>query len=86
MRFRWRGGSRSAVLVGLLLMISATVFVACTDQGTDEDEVFADAAQRVEQILLPDIVDESEAVLRNLLNALVMFRRFVRPPYQPWGL
>ena len=48
MRFRWRGGSRSAVLVGLLLMISATVFVACTDQGTDEDEVFADAAQRVE--------------------------------------
>ena len=84
MRFRWRGGSRSAVLVGLLLSISATVFVACTDQGTDEDEVFADAAQRVEQIILPDIVDESEAVLRNLLNALVMFSEICATPYQPW--
>ena len=86
MRFRWRGGSRSAVLVGLLLSISATVFVACTDQGTDEAEVFADAAQRVEQNILPDIVVESEAVLRNLLNALVIFPEICATPLSALGI
>jgi hypothetical protein len=85
MRFRWRGGSRSAVRVGLLLMISATVFVACTDQETDENEVFADAAQQVEQIILPDLVVESEAVLRNLLNALVMFPEICATPLSALG-
>jgi hypothetical protein len=61
------------------------VLVACTDEGTDESEVFPDAAQQVTQDILPEMVDESEAVLRNLLNALVVLPEICATPLSALG-
>jgi hypothetical protein len=61
------------------------VLVACTDEGTDENEVFTDAAQRVEQHILPEMVDESEAVLRNLLNTFVVLPEICATPLSSLG-
>jgi hypothetical protein len=62
------------------------VLVACTDEGTDESEVFPDAAQNVTQQILPQIVDESEAVLRNLLHALVVSSEICATPLSALGV
>lgn len=69
----------------ILLILAGYVGVGCDANVTEEDEVFSDARQGVEQTVLPTIVDESEAVLRNLMNFLAALPEICATPLAALG-
>jgi hypothetical protein len=58
---------------------------ACNDDVTDSEDVFSDAEQRVEETLLPELTDESEDVLRTLLNVLAALPEICATPLAELG-
>jgi hypothetical protein len=67
----------------VLLLVSG--LSACNDDVTDPDNVFNDAQQRVEETLLPELTDESEVVLRYLLNILAALPEICATPLAELG-
>jgi hypothetical protein len=57
------------VFVGCVLL-GVSMLLGCDAKVTEQDKVFPGAAQRVEDNLLPPLVDEADDVLRNFLNLL----------------
>jgi hypothetical protein len=57
---------------GLLALIGLTlvVLLGCDARVVDQEDVSEDAAQRVEDNILPPLLDESSVVMRNLMNLL----------------
>jgi hypothetical protein len=67
----------------VLLIVSG--LLACNDDLTDPDDVFNDAQRRVEETLLPVLTDESEVVLRYLLNVLAALPEICATPLAELG-
>jgi hypothetical protein len=57
---------------GLLALIGLTlvVLLGCDARVVNQEDVSEDAAQRVEDNILPPLLDESSVVMRNLMNLL----------------
>lgn len=68
---------------GLLILLA--LLAGCEADLPSQEEVFADAAQRVEANLLPPLVAESEAVLRNLLNLFTALPELCATPLAQLG-
>ena len=80
-RLRWsRPLCRGVVFILLVSLMCA----GCTTE-VDEDDVFDDARQQVEQNVLPEMRDESQAVLRNLLNFLAALPQLCATPIAALG-
>jgi hypothetical protein len=71
--------------LGIFLLLGGSVFIGCNANVTDEDEVFGDARQQVEQNVLPVIVAESEVVLRHLSNFLAALPEICATPLAALG-
>ena len=69
----------------ILVALGMGLLPGCDANLPDQDEVFPDAAQRVENTLLPPLVDESEAVLRNLVNLLTALPEICATPLASLG-
>ena len=74
-KVRWGGMMlRREVRLGLLIAVLAAMLcggvLACSEQFSDAEDALGDTAARIEQVVLPPIVEETEAVLRNYLNFL----------------
>jgi hypothetical protein len=85
MRFNRPRYSAFRLWLSILLILGGYVGVGCDADVTDQDEVFPDARQGVEQTVLPAIVDESEAVLRNLMNFLAALPEICATPLAALG-
>jgi hypothetical protein len=68
-------------LLGFLLV----VLLSCTAEELKEDDASDDFLQRVEENILPEIVSESEDVLRNLLNFMPVFTEICATPFMDLG-
>ena len=64
---RWSRRLYPYLLMALVLGVVSGL-LGCSDELTSSDDTLGDTADRVEQNLLPPILDESGEVLRNLLN------------------
>ena len=78
-------GARLCLLLGLVLLLVSGLS-ACNDGLTDPEDVFSDTQQRVEESLLPVLTDESEVVLRHLLNVLAALPEICATPLAELGL
>jgi hypothetical protein len=78
----WR--ARLCLLLGLVLL-TVSGLSACNDDVTDPDDVMSDAERRVEETLLPVLTDESEVVLRYLLNILAALPEICATPLAELG-
>lgn len=72
-----------ALVCGVLLGLH--VLSGCDANIPSQDEVFGDAAQRVEANLLPPFLNESETVLRNVLNLLAALPEICSTPLATLG-
>jgi hypothetical protein len=68
----------------VFILLVSLLCAGCT-QEVDEDDVFDDARRQVEQNVLPEMVDESQAVLRNLLNFLAALPQLCATPIAALG-
>ncbi len=70
-----RGRIGRCVRMGLLIAGLAALLcglVACSEDFAGVDDALGDTAQRIEQIVVPPIVDETQEVLRNFVNVLAL--------------
>ena len=80
-RLRW---FRPLCHGGVFILLVGIIYAGCTVE-VDEDEVFDDAREQVEQNVLPEMVDESQAVFRNLLNFLAALPELCATPIAALG-
>ena len=85
MRFSRPRYSTLRLWLSILLILGGVVGVGCDANITEPEEVLPDARQGVEQNVLPEIVDESAAVLRNLLNLLAALPEICATPLAALG-
>lgn len=79
MHFSKRLRSMSVVWAGLCCL-SLGMVAGCKDNTTEQNEVFADAKERVKTRVLPELTRESQAVLRNMVNVLTIFPEVCATP------
>lgn len=72
MRFSWPRGCMPLRTLGVLVVCGVGLLLGCQDNITTQDEVFRDARERVEANVLPPVVAEAAAVLRNLVHLLAV--------------
>jgi hypothetical protein len=84
MRFSWRRWSRPLCLGGVLILLVGILCSGCTEE-VHEDEVFDDVRDQVVENVLPNIQEESQAVLRNLLNFLAALPQLCATPIAALG-
>ena len=77
---RWPRSCLRFSLFGGLIVLVLGVLLGCTEDTTEQEDVSRDATQRVETNLLPELTDESEVVLRNLLNFLAVLPQTCAQP------
>lgn len=70
MRFNRCGWQKSVCGLLVLLGLASAVLLGCDARVVNQDDVSEDAAQRVEDNVLPLLLDESSVVLRDLTNLL----------------
>jgi hypothetical protein len=86
MRFSWSCRSKLLrLLVGICICLGSGVLLSCEAKIVGQDDVFDDVVQRVAENLLPGITEESEAVLRNLVNLLTAFPQVCATPLANLG-
>ncbi|ETX02210.1 MAG: hypothetical protein ETSY1_04430 [Candidatus Entotheonella factor] len=64
---------RHEIRLGVLIAVLAAgvcVLMACSEQFSDIGDALGDTADRIEESVLPPIVEETEVVLRNFVNFL----------------
>ncbi|MGQ4809517.1 hypothetical protein NKDENANG_02934 [Candidatus Entotheonellaceae bacterium PAL068K] len=86
MRFNRRCRGILLFPLAALVALGIGLLPGCDANLPSQDEVFQDAAQRVEDTLLPPLVDESEAVLRNLVNLLTALPEICATPLASLGV
>ena len=73
---------------GLLMAVLAAVLcglMACSEQFSGPEDALGDTAERIEQVVLPPIVEETEAMLRNYLNLLPVLIEICATPVGELG-
>ena len=68
-----------------LLLGAVSGLLGCSDELMSGDDTFGNTADRVEQNVLPPLLDESGDVLRNLLNMFPLFTEICRTPLGELG-
>ncbi len=59
--------------------------LACSEQFSGAEDALGDTAQRIEQRVLPPLVEETEVVLRNFVNLLPLFLEVCATPVGELG-
>ena len=85
MRFNWRRGWAPWLSLVVLVGCGIGLLPGCDANVPSQDAVFPDAAQRVEDNLLPVLTDESDVVLRNLVNFLTALPEICSTPLASLG-
>lgn len=70
-----RGRIGRCVRMGLFIAGLAAVLcglLACSEDLVGVDDTLGDTAERIEQIVVPPIIDETQVVLRNFVNVLAL--------------
>lgn len=75
-----RMGMLIAGLAGLLCGL-----MACSEDLADVEDALGDTAQRIEDIVVPPIVDETQVVLRNFVNVLALLPEVCATPVGELG-
>jgi hypothetical protein len=68
-----------------LLLGAVSGLLGCSDELTSGDDTFGNTADRIEQNLLPPLLDESGDVLRNLLNMFPLLIEICATPLGELG-
>ncbi len=79
---------RRAIRPGLCIVAIAMVWcglVACSEQFSDAEDALGDTAERIEQGVLPPIVEETEVMLRNFVNFLPVLVEICATPIGELG-
>jgi hypothetical protein len=71
-------------LIALLLGAMSSL-LGCSDELTSGDDTFGNTADRIEQNILPPLLDESGDVLRNLLNMFPLLTEICATPLGELG-
>ncbi len=83
-----RGRIRRFVRMGLLITGIAAIacgLMACSEDFSSIDDALGDTGQRIEQIVVPPIVEETQVVLRNFVNTLALFPEVCAMPVGELG-
>ena len=67
---------RRKVQLGLNMVVLAAVWcslLACSEQFSGPEDALGDTAERIEQVILPPIVADTEAMLRNYLISVLRY-------------
>jgi hypothetical protein len=80
MLFSWQRGHKLLYVFGVLVVLAGGLLLSCDANPTKQSDVFSDAEQRVETNVLPPVVDESAAVLRNLVHILAVLPEICTTP------
>lgn len=75
---------RLYLLIGPVVL-AMSMLSGCNDDLTAPDDVSSDAKQRVEDNLLPVLTDESDVVLRSILNVFAALPEFCTQPLAELG-
>ncbi len=70
-------------ITGIAAILSG--LIACSENFTNVDDALGDTAERIEQIVIPPIVDETQTVLRNFVNALAVLPEVCLTPVGELG-
>lgn len=84
MHFSRKFGYGWVVWIGLYCL-SLGMVAGCKDNIAEQNDIFADAEQRVRTLVLPELNAESQAVLRNLVNVLTVFPEVCATPLAALG-
>jgi hypothetical protein len=68
-----------------LLILALSGLWGCAEEEKDASDIFSSTAKRVEENLLPEVLDEGETVLRNLLNLLPVMSEICTVPLAEMG-
>lgn len=83
-RYQLRWGIRMGLFItGIAAILSG--LIACSENFTNVDDALGDTAERIEQIVIPPIVDETQTVLRNFVNALAVLPEVCLTPVGELG-
>lgn len=69
----------------IIVLLVMGFLLSCSDENLNEDDASDDFTQRVEDNLLPEITDESQDMLRNLLNFMPVFTEICATPFAALG-
>lgn len=83
--FRMLRGKARWGLVLAVLAAGLCSLAACSEQFSDAGDALGDTAERIEQGVLPLIVEETEAVLRNFVNFMPVLVEICATPIGELG-
>jgi len=81
---RLRGGVRLVFLIAVLVAVWCGL-IACSEQFSGAEDALGDTAERIEQIVLPPIVEETGVLLRNYVNFLPVLLEICATPVGELG-
>ena len=82
---RWLASVARCGLLIVVLAAACAGLLACSEEFSGAEDTLGDTAERIERLVMPPIIDETEAVLRNYLNFLPLLLEVCATPVGALG-